>query len=167
MLIKGLGESALIFSVRIEKKTFTTGNGIMLFDSRCNWGCWTKTNNLFQILQKKEHFWDRHSPVLEKQGDYLQDMWMDGSIYIRIWLGISQCALTPVDRPISEGHNYTIPLRGIVTMEGDAAFTCNFKYDLVGFMKQYKSTLSFLIRPKSLPQSSPTAPWNTRSMMQW
>ena len=127
----------------------------MLFDSRCNWGCWTKTNNPFQILRKKEHIWDRHSPVHEKQGDYLQDMWMDGSIYIRVWLGISQCALTPVDRPISEGHNYTIPLREIVTMEWDAAFTCNSKDDLVGFMKQYTSTLSFLIHHKSQPQSCP------------
>ena len=99
----------------------------MLFDSRCNWGCWTKTNDPFQILRKKEHIWDRHSPVHEKQGDYLQDMWMDGSIYIRVWLGRSQCALPPVDRPISEGHNYTIPLSGIVTMEWDAAFTCNSK----------------------------------------
>ena len=84
MLIKGLGEAALIFPYELRKKNFTTGNEIMLFDSRCNWGCWTKTNNPFQILRKKEHIWDRHSPVHEKQGDYLQTMWMDESIYIRV-----------------------------------------------------------------------------------
>ena len=150
MLIKGLGEAALIFPYELKNKTFTTGNGIMLFDSGCNRGCWTKTNNPFQILRKKEHIWDRLSPVHEKTRRLFArhvDGWRD--LHSRL------TRHNTVDRPISERHDYTVPLRGIVTMEWDAAFTWNSKDDLVGFMKQYKSTLSFLIHPKSLLQSWP------------